>query len=366
MGYPEFEEAFEDHHRHRTSNIWRRETLTTVSGSHWDDDHLHAFRVLLKDNREQLPPLADVYDEAAQRVNDTACALLQQLSYSKLRATDPVDLRDLGLACGFYRALLHVMLRVPPEADSDRSLAMSRLRRDVKPPQNPGFSNLSDDDFESMIANQEVGLPGLADSGGSAPRSLRDFLASSDTSGEPDPSALPRGQKRPHPSSSSAHGSVFSQSGASSEKSAHDEKAKHEGVTVHLALNFVQLVAACTAQKSDTARFEFTPHQEPFDSCFGYFAWSCINDGSAYILGPVKGRWDIANPLVLVSFEMKSLAIDDPNGQGLRAKTVSERLGQHVSELLGMLHQRLNGLGITSGADNLEAMIATLPEHVRT
>ncbi len=141
---------------------------------------------------------------------------------------------------------------------------------------------------------------------------------------------------------------------------------KHEGVTVHLALSFVQLVADCTAQKSDAARFEFTAHQKTFDSCFGHFAWRCVNDGCAYILGPVKGKRDIASPVVLISFEMKSLAMDDPDGEGLRAKTVSERLGQHVSELLGMLRQRLNGLGITSSSDNLEAMIATLSEPVRT
>jgi hypothetical protein len=380
MAYPSDARAFEQYHRKRVSDIWQDETLIKVSGSHWDDDHLHAFRVLLKDNQKTVRRFPDFYDEASNVVSGRAGVILQEHSYRELRRMPPHRIRKLGPAQDFFRALVHALQRIPSLADTDAAKSDRGLRRVVKAVKHHNFSNLTDEEFEDMIATQHLGaadrraispqkdadLPRLAGGDANPPRSLDGYLSSYDTADKSKSQVSQQGQKRRHEPSSSDAGSSYSGSAASSNKSAHDARVKHEGVSAHVAIHFAQLVIDSAYGDSDTVTFDVTTHLERFDTSFGHLTWRCINDGCALLNGDVNGEWDVLSPIVFVSFELKSHSQDDPQGEGLRDKTESERLGQQVSELLGMLGQRLQLLGITHGCENLEAKIANLPEHLRT
>jgi hypothetical protein len=64
MEYPAAEALFTDYHQGRDSNIWGASTLGGDSGSSWGNDHLHAFRVLFKDNLAGLQLFAGLHDVA--------------------------------------------------------------------------------------------------------------------------------------------------------------------------------------------------------------------------------------------------------------------------------------------------------------
>jgi hypothetical protein len=380
MPYPSNPNAFRAHHLNRTSDIWRPETLEKLSGSRWDDDHLHAFRVLLKTRQKKIGILSSIYDEATKKVDDHAGKLLTQYSYEELSKMKPHRIRQLGPAHDFFRSLVQVLLRIP-SADLDETESDSRPRRSVKAIERPGFSNPSDDEFAAMTSmpdspsfagnlslppENEACLPRLASNSASRPQSLQTYLAARDTTEASGAQSSPRGRKRAHEPSSSDSGSVFARSEASSNKSAHDERIKSESVSKQLALHFVQLVVDSAYDDSATVVIDVLAHDQPFVTSFGEMAWRCVNDGCAFLNGDVTGKRNILRPMVLVSFETKALAQDDSVDEGLREKTESERLGQQVSEILGMLGQRLKSLGITIGCEDLEAKIAALPEHIRT
>jgi hypothetical protein len=376
MEYPATEALFADYHQGRDSDIWDASTLGSESGSGWGDDHLHAFRVLFKDNLAGLQLFAGVHDVAKAHVEQHMRPVLAGPSYEELRKLDPRDMNHMP-AGSFFRALAQVFYHLPTTADLEETALESRPRRSVKQPTPHGFrsANLTDEAWDELLgppspdrartrlspATGGVHLPKLVGKSSDVPRSLKVYSAATDQASSSEPPAVSSGKKRPHHPSSD-----YSQDAASSEKSSHDEKVQHESVTTHAAIHFVQLVFDAMPRVSKSGAFEVTPHQEPFATRFGDFKWNCVNDGCTFFSGWLYGRWDVLCRVVFVSFELKSRAKDGQEGEDLREKTIAERLGQNVSELLAMLGQRLKLVGITAECRNLEERIEELPEHVRT